>query len=82
MPYWNIFPKPLSQEALKETLDYYHEIADSPGDIVIPYYDDVSQEYTELCEELGVTWLLACDLNEKNKVTLDVDRIKEGPRSF
>ena len=82
MPYWNTFPKPLSQEELRETMDYYHEVADSPGEIVIPYYDDVSQEYTELCEELGVTWLLSCGLNEKNKVTFDVDKIKEGPPSI
>ena len=82
MPYWTSLPKLLSQEDLKETVDYYHGIADSPGDIVIPYYDNPSHEFTELCVEIGVTWLLACGLRKKDKLTFDIDKIKEGPPSI
>ncbi len=82
MPYWKTLPKLISHEDLRAAMDYYHNMADSPGDIVIPYFDDPSHEFTDLCVEMGVTWLLACDLREENQATLDIDRIKAGPPSI
>lgn len=58
-------------EEVRESLAYYDDIADDPGDVLIPELpgEDVS---TEELEDLGVTWQLA---------TRDVDdeRIRDGP---
>ena len=81
MPYWNSLPEPIPEKELRDAVNYYKENTDSPGDIIIPYSGDMSKDYTELCHDVGATWLLAEGLSEKGKVTLDINKIKEGPPS-
>lgn len=79
MPYWKSLPETISEKDLRESIAYYQANANSSGEIVIPYYGDIADEFTELCEDVGATWLLASRLREKDKITLDMDKIKEGP---
>ena len=81
MPAWES-PEMILEEDLREMIDYYHKNADSNGDVIVPYNGDISHEFIELCENVGVTWLLACGLREKDKINLDIDKIKEGPPSI
>ncbi|MCE7734725.1 MAG: LLM class flavin-dependent oxidoreductase [Candidatus Heimdallarchaeota archaeon] len=80
MPYWNSLPKELSEEDLREVVDYYKELADLPGEIVVPYYYDLSKGFIDLCQEIDVTWLLSSGLMGKDMNTME--KIREGPPSF
>ena len=81
MPYWNSLPGPIPEKDLRDAVNYYKENAVAPGEIIIPYSGDLSKDYSELCRDVGATWLLAEGLGEKGKVTLDMNKIKQGPPS-
>lgn len=64
------------EEEVREMLSYYHEIADDPGDILIPMVPtDDQQSFLELCNDLGVTWLLTTDVVGPDATT----ELREGP---
>lgn len=70
---------------LRAMLEYYYEIAEDPGEIVLPV-DPVgaSAEYVEACEELGATWLLTTHANEIYPETESdefslIEQIRQGP---
>ncbi len=81
MPYWNSLPGIIPEEDLRGAVDYYKENTDMPGDIMVPYSGNISKDYFNLCQDVGTTWFLAEDFTEKGKVTLDMNKIKEGPPS-
>jgi alkanesulfonate monooxygenase SsuD/methylene tetrahydromethanopterin reductase-like flavin-dependent oxidoreductase (luciferase family) len=58
-------------DELREMLDVYHELADEPGAIVLPWLRSIDG-YHEICNELGVSWLLMlADLSD--------DEVRAGP---
>lgn len=59
------------EDELRELLTYYHDLTDDPGEIIVPWVRSVPG-YVELCEELGVSWLLM--LGE-----LSDDEVRAGP---
>ena len=79
MPYWESLPKSIPEDELRGAIDYYTAQGGSGGEIVIPYYSDISTEFAKLCKDVNISWLLACGFQEKGKFTLDMDRIIEGP---
>ena len=52
------------EEELRAVVEYYRSITDDPGDIVVPTVPtDDPAAYVETCESLGVTWVLATDVD-------------------
>lgn len=49
-------------EDARAALEYYHDVTDDPGDILVPAVPSGGQAYRETCEELGATWLLTTDV--------------------
>lgn len=70
-------------EIARDLLEYYHEYADEPGEIMLPLDPPGnSPEYREVRREYGVTWLYTRDLRESEYVSkpdFAIDRIREGP---
>ena len=83
MPYWNSYPELLPENSLREMTNYYHGKANSFRDILLPISGNMMEipaEYTNLCEEVGISWLMSYgDLRKKDKVTYDFDKIRAGP---
>jgi hypothetical protein len=47
-------------EELRGCLEYYHDIADEPGEVLVPALDPAEHpEYRDAAEEYGATWLLS-----------------------
>ncbi len=57
---------------LRELMAYYREVADPPGEVVLPREKGEQPAYDALAEELGATWLLTAD-------RLDLDEVRAGP---
>lgn len=61
-------------EELRACLDYYREVAEEPGEVLVPRLDpDEHPDYSDVCEALGVTWLLS------TTDTADADAVAAGP---
>ena len=85
MPFWTSLvgeeggprgerPSGTPTEELRACLDYYHEVADDPGEILVPALDpDDHPAYRDACEAHGVTWLLS------TLDTADVEAVRDGP---
>lgn len=58
------------EDELRELIGYYRQVADEPGEIIVPDVGDA--EYRALAAELGATWLLTARLR-------DISAIQEGP---
>ena len=58
-------------QELRALVAYYHEVADSPGEIVLPR-ERHDPDFDALCHELGATWLLTA-------YVVDIDGIRQGP---
>lgn len=66
---------------LRAMLEFYHEVADEPGEIVLPVDPvDGSAAYVETALDLGVTWFLTTHYTESEGFDLR-DRIEAGPPS-
>lgn len=64
---------------LRAMLEYYHEVADIPGEIVVPIDPvDGSPTYVETALELDVTWFLTTHYPEPDGFDLG-ERIEAGP---
>jgi alkanesulfonate monooxygenase SsuD/methylene tetrahydromethanopterin reductase-like flavin-dependent oxidoreductase (luciferase family) len=52
-------------DELRDALAFYHEIADDPGEVVVPTVPSMAYPaYVELCADLGATWVLTTDLGD------------------
>lgn len=66
------------EEELREMMAYYTDIADDPGEVVLPTIPSMDIEaYGELCAELGGTWVLETSPGEDYDEVLET--IREGP---
>lgn len=66
------------EEEVRDMLEYYTDIADAPGDIVLPTIPvDDEAAFRETCDSFGVTWLLSTDLGEDPGAVNQT--IREGP---
>ena len=65
-------------EELEACLDYYAEVADEPGEVVVPRPPDVdADEVVGLTEPLGGTWLLELGLDASADDALET--VRAGP---
>lgn len=83
MPYWPALlegkPGPEGQVStgtiegeLRELMAYYHDVAEDPGEVVLPRQKRDDPAYDALAEEVGATWLLTA-------YRMDLDELREGP---
>lgn len=70
------------EEELRELLEYYHGLTDDPGDILLPMEPvNASEDYSEICRELGVTWFLDTSSFEPSEYSQNFEQIRKGPPS-
>jgi hypothetical protein len=83
MPYWPALmgdqTGPEGQTAvgtieseLRDLMDYYAQVADDPGIVVLPREKRDDPDYDAMCEEVGATWLLT-------SYRMDLDEVRQGP---
>ena len=72
---------PESVEAeLRELVEYYHEVADEPGDVFLPVdFPGAPADILDLYGDLGVTWALTTTWDEARRYDPSMDRIRDGP---
>lgn len=70
------------EEELRDMLEYYHELTDDSGEIILPLEPaNASASYQDTCKELGVTWFLDTTSFEPSEYEQNMERIREGPPS-
>ena len=67
------------EEHLRALIEHYRQLSDEPGEIIVLDPPGRTPEYVDLCEELGVTWLLTAKRDGEWK--LDHDIVRDGPPS-
>lgn len=66
------------EDEVRAALEYYHEIADDPGEILVPTVPTMDiGAYVDLCTDLGATWVLTTDIGDG--VREIEDTIRSGP---
>ncbi|WP_435335940.1 LLM class flavin-dependent oxidoreductase [Haloarchaeobius sp. TZWWS8] len=66
------------REEMRAALEYYHDIATTPGQILVPRLSSMpGPENVAFCEELGVTWILTTELGDDAETVLET--IRAGP---
>ena len=71
-------PSGSPMEEVREAVAYYHDIADDPGDVLLPTIPSVDDdEYADVCEDLGATWVLTTDLDGEYEDARQT--VREGP---
>lgn len=67
-------------DELRAMVKYYLDIADEPGEIILPVdFPDAPSNVLELYESMGVTWGLTTTWDQSHNYNLAIDRIQEGP---
>lgn len=65
-------------EELRDSLEFYHDITDDPGEIVVPTGPaDDGSEWLDVATEQGATWLLTTELDPEAAEAMD--RVRRGP---
>lgn len=68
------------EEEVRAMLEYYHDVTDEPGEILLRVdMPNTPEGFVDLCQELGVTWLLSTPVDDSASVEQNVERISEGP---
>lgn len=57
---------------LRELMNYYHDVTDEPGEVVLPRQERDNPEFDALAEAVGATWLLT-------SYRMDIDEVRQGP---
>lgn len=67
-------------EEITDIIAYYEDVADEPGDILIPIdVPGAPDDIVERCDSLGVTWTLTTTLLTDEAHATNLDRISDGP---
>lgn len=68
------------EDELRGMVEYYLDIADEPGEIILPIdFPDAPANVLDLYESMGVTWGLTTTWDQSHNYNLTMDRIQEGP---
>jgi hypothetical protein len=63
------------EDEMREALAYYHDVADEPGDVLVPIDPSAdAEEYLATCEEAGATWTPTMDVGEGEEGLLSTVR--------
>lgn len=72
--------EPAHSEEVREMLEYYNGLTDDPGEVMIlASRPDLPEDFTELCLDLGATWLIRSRFDPTNSFEENRARIREGP---
>lgn len=63
---------------IQALVDYYRNLTDDPGDIVLIDVPSTPPDFIDFCRDLGVTWLLSL-VDASASPTENVERIRHGP---
>lgn len=73
-------PTDKSAEAVVEDLvAYYRSICDEPGDVYLPVPPEQLSAWVDVCERLGVSWMLTRPKEAYGEWELTMDRVRDGP---
>lgn len=65
---------------VQEMVDYYHEQAEEPGEIVLPLeMSGLPPDFIEVCRDVGATWVLSAPVDPSDSIEKNIDRIRDGP---
>lgn len=68
------------REETQAMLEFYHDVVDEAGEIILPYDPaDGGESYRDLAREFGVTWFLETDVFDVEDVSGSLERIRRGP---
>lgn len=68
------------EEELRDMLEYYHDVTDEPGEIILPLEPaNAPPSYTETCTELGATWFLDTSGFDPGEFERNMEHIRHGP---
>lgn len=68
------------EEEVREMLEYYHGLDEDPGEIILRVeLPSIPPDFADLCQELGVTWLLNSPVDSGATHEENMARIREGP---
>lgn len=66
------------EEEVREMVEYYCALTDDPGEIVLIDVPSTPPDFSDICRDLGATWLL--DLVDASATPAEnVERIRDGP---
>lgn len=71
--------EPAHEQEVEEMLTYYQDMADDPGEVMIYSVGDDSSDFTELCRNLGATWLIHGIVGPDLGREENLNRIRQGP---
>lgn len=65
---------------VREMVEYYHGLTEVPGELFLPADPPhASDDWIELCNDLGATWLYSRNLDPEEGWDLDMERVRNGP---
>lgn len=68
------------QEALRDMMDYYYDLTDEPGDVILPIDPPAAPpDFIDDCRDVGASWLLTTDLLGPDDFEHNLDVIRDGP---
>lgn len=69
-------------EELNDILEYYREMADEPGEVVVQIdHPEATDEFVSACRQSDVTWLLTGSLLDADGHQANLEKIRSGPPS-
>lgn len=71
---------PAHEEEVREMLGFYHGLTDDPGEVImLVTSSDLPEHFTDICRELGATWLIHGEVGSSLDFEANMARIREGP---
>ena len=68
------------EEELRDLIAYYHDVADDPGEILVQIDPpEAPDDFAEVCEDAGATWLFSASLLDEESHDENLERIHAGP---
>lgn len=72
--------EPDHESEVREMLDYYQDLTDDPGEVILPATSaTLPDDFTETARELGATWLVHGPVDSDDTMEANLDRLREGP---
>lgn len=80
MPIGPSFPMQFTRDELVDMLEYYHEVADQPGEIFLQKdLPNTFDGFRDVCSRYDVTWLLTSTIDVGADYDRYMERIRRGP---
>lgn len=75
--------EPAHQEEVREMVEYYRDVADGTGEIILPVtMPSLPAGFAETCIDLGATWLIHAPVDADDDRAANLERIRAGPPEY